>query len=111
MFKMFIIVTRQLFKKRFQGATIWPFILIREPELKTDPILMNHERIHYRQQTELLVILFYLWYGLEFLFRWIQFGKRREAYQNISFEKEAYKNEKDLEFLDHRSFFKFLNYL
>jgi hypothetical protein len=32
------------------------------------------------------------------------------AYRNISFEKEAYTNEKDLNYLQSRSFWKFLNY-
>ena len=108
---MFIIVTKYLFKKRFLGATVWPFILIREPRLKSDSFFMNHERIHYRQQQELLVVLFYVWYGLEYLVRLIQFRNRREAYKNISFEREAYKNEKDLEYLYHRPSFKFLRYV
>ena len=108
---MIVIVARNLFKKRFQGATVWPFILIRESSLRSDPVFMNHERIHYRQQKELLVLFFYVWYVLEYLVRLIQSGDRREAYKNISFEKEAYEKENDLEYLNHRSFFMFLKYL
>ncbi len=108
---MIIIVTKFLFKKRFLGAAVWPFILIRESKLKVDPYFMNHERIHYRQQIEMLVILFYIWYVLEYVVRLIQYRKRREAYRNISFEREAYKNEKDLEYLNHRSFLMFLKYI
>lgn len=108
---MFIIVTKHFFKKRFLGATVWPFILIREPKLKLDPFFMNHERIHYRQQMELLVALFYVWYALEFLIRLIQFRNRREAYKNISFEKEAYQKEKDLKYLNNRPFLMFLKYI
>jgi hypothetical protein len=33
------------------------------------------------------------------------------AYRNISFEKEAYANEKDLNYVKQRSFWKFLSYL
>jgi hypothetical protein len=108
---MIVIVARNLFKKRFQGATIWPFILIRESRLRSDPIFMNHERIHYRQQMELLVMFFYVWYVLEYLFRLIQIRNRREAYKNISFEKEAYEKENDLKYLNHRPFFRFLRYI
>ena len=110
-FWMIILVTKHLFKKRFLGATVWPFILIREPKLKSDLMFMNHERIHYRQQLEMLVILFYVWYVLEYVVRLIQYGKRREAYKNIGFEREAYMKEKDLEYINNRSFWRFLIYL
>jgi len=33
------------------------------------------------------------------------------AYQNISFEREAYQNEKELDYLDNRKPFSFINYL
>ncbi len=72
---------------------------------------MNHERIHLRQQIELLVVPFYVWYGLEFLLRLLQYRNRRKAYYNISFEREAYGNEKDLNYLKQRSFWNFLKYL
>jgi len=60
---------------------------------------------------ELLSVLFYLWYGVEYLFRLIQYKNQYVAYQNISFEREAYANEKDLQYIQRRSFWKFLRYL
>ena len=69
---------------------IWPFILIKEKRFTEDFVFMNHEKIHFRQQIEMLVIPFYIWYCLEFLLRWIQYKKKRLAYLNISFEREAY---------------------
>jgi len=56
------------------------------------------------------VFPFYVWYILEFMFRWIQFKNRKKAYFAISFEREAYSNEKDLNYLKERSFWKFLIY-
>ena len=50
----------------------------------------KHEKIHIAQQKEMLVIPFYLWYFIEWL---VRLFKKGNAYQNISFEREAYVNE------------------
>ena len=105
---MFLVVNRFLMGKKFTGITLWPFIVVKRKELKQDEVLINHEKIHLRQQIELLIIPFFIWYGLEYLIRLIQYKNRREAYFNISFEREAYANEKDLNYLKKRSFWKFL---
>lgn len=96
---------------KFYGLTLWPFIVVRDHELKIDKPFMNHERIHLRQQLEMLVLPFYVWYGLEFLCRWIWCGNGHEAYRNISFEREAYGNEDNLNFLRERKFFGFWKYI
>ena len=72
--------------------------------------LINHEKIHIRQQLELLVLPFFIWYLVEYLFRLYQFKDRNKAYRNIVFEREAYENEKDLNYLQKRSFWNFLRY-
>ncbi len=108
---MFVIVSRYLIPKGFRGITLFPFILVSDTELKQDAVMVNHEKIHIRQQLELLVLPFFIWYGVEFLVKWISSKDKNEAYRNISFEREAYKNEKDLNYLKQRSFWKFLNYL
>ncbi len=108
---MFVIVSRLLVPKGFQGMTIFPFVLLRDREVCDFKVLVNHEKIHIRQQLELLVIPFYVWYGIEFLYRWIKSGNMRVAYRNISFEREAYENEKDLDYLRSRSFWGFRKFL
>ena len=72
---------------------------------------MNHERIHLRQQLELLIVLFYLWYGIEFLVRLVYKRNWKIAYQNLSFEREAYANENNFDYLKSRSFYNYLKYL
>ncbi len=72
---------------------------------------MNHEKIHLKQQLELLIIPFYLIYTIEFLVRLFQYKKRNLAYRNISFEREAYTNEFNLGYLKRRPFWRFLKYL
>ena len=91
--------------------TLWPFVVLKNQSLKENLIFLNHEQIHLRQQAELLVVFFYLWYGIEFLFRVIQYGNRHKAYRNISFEREAYHNENDFNFLKRRRFYGFLKFL
>ena len=108
---MIVVVNRFLLRKKFNGMTIWPFVILKDKRLKDDLVLMNHERIHLRQQVELLVILFYIWYGLEFAWRVIQYKQRNKAYRNISFEREAYGNEKDFQYIKRRSFWRFLKFV
>jgi hypothetical protein len=108
---MILIVFKYLTPRGFRGLTFYPFVFILNKQDKLNKVFINHERIHLRQQLELLVVPFYIWYGLEFLFRLLQYGNRRKAYYTISFEREAYGNEKDLNYLKQRSFWNFLKYL
>lgn len=94
-----------------RAMALFPIILIRDEDLRFDKCLVNHEKIHLRQQLELLIVFFYIWYGLEYLYKRIQYKTHRNAYYNISFEKEAYANEENLDYLKNRKFYSFLKYL
>jgi hypothetical protein len=89
---------------------IFPFIFVGDKN-DINPIFLNHERIHLRQQLELLILPFYLWYVLEYLYRRIQYKNHPLAYRNISFEREAYANERNPNYLPHRSFWRFTKHL
>jgi len=108
---MIVLVSKYLISKKYRGITLYPFIIIKNTKDENDLVLLNHEKIHIRQQVELLVIPFYLWYFLEFLYRWVQYKDKKIAYLNISFEREAYANEKDLHYLKQRSFWAFKKFL
>ncbi len=108
---MILIVSKYLIPKGYRGLTVFPFVFLKSRESKSDLVLLHHEKIHLRQQLELLVLPFFIWYGLEFLLRLIKHKNRQVAYRMISFEREAYQNEKDLDYLKQRSFYGFLNYL
>ena len=69
---MIVVVFKYLTPKGFRGLTLYPFVLISNAKDRNDKVFLNHEKIHIRQQLELLVLPFYVWYILEFLFRWIQ---------------------------------------
>ncbi|CAH0996028.1 hypothetical protein EMA8858_02158 [Emticicia aquatica] len=94
--------------KKIQGITLFPFIIVRPK--KPNKILLNHERIHIRQQLELLVVPFYIWYLAEWLYHYLRCGHRWKAYRQISFEREAYDNEENFDYLKNRKFWNFLNY-
>jgi len=105
---MFLIVAKYLIPKGYRGLTVFPFVFVKYRLDKENLVFMNHERIHLRQQLELLIIPFFIWYFLEYIFRLVQYKNMDLAYRNISFEREAYANEKELEYLKHRSFLNFL---
>lgn len=69
---------------------------------------MNHERIHTAQMKEMLYVLFYLVYVLEWLVRLVLCWNAKKAYRSISFEKEAYENESNEEYLKMRYWFAWL---
>jgi hypothetical protein len=107
---MFIVVGPCFVPKRVNGITLWPFIIVKKVAQKQNKILLNHERIHLRQQLELLIIPFYLWYGFEFLIRYAKLKNWDKAYRAISFEREAYANEANFNYLENRSLWSFLGY-
>src|SRR5690554_280367 len=95
-------LTRMLSFGFARGMLVFPFILLADSQSRHDPVLLNHERIHYRQALELLVIGFYLLYLGEFLVGWARHRNRQQAYREISFEQEAYRHERNLHCLATR---------
>ena len=108
---MIVVVFKYLTRAGIAGLTVFPFVFLCDKRHKKNVVLMNHERIHLRQQLEMGIFLFYIWYGVEFVFRRIQLGSWHLAYRNISFEREAYANEERLEYLAGRRFWVFLEFL
>lgn len=107
---MIILSLRLLRKTRIKGITIFPFIFLRELAFKENKILINHEKIHIRQQLELLIIFFYLWYVVEYYYWYLKLKDKHLAYRNISFEREAYAMEEDLNYLETRKIWSFWKY-
>jgi len=107
---MIIVWQNLLTKMKINGITIFPFIILRRKDLKHNKILINHEKIHIRQQLELLIIFFYIWYVAEYYYWYIKLKNKHLAYRNISFEREAYAMEEDLNYLETRKFWSFWKY-
>jgi hypothetical protein len=89
------------------AITIWPFVFIRDDG---NEITINHESIHIKQQQELFILPFYLLYFWEWLIGRMKGLDGREAYLKISFEKEAYSNELNPDYLSTRPKMAWKNY-
>ena len=88
------------------GISLFPFVILREKYnssawwKKRAKKTINHENIHFQQQLELGVLPFYILYVLEWIIKLPFYGAK--AYENISFEREAYGHDSDLKYLDKR---------
>ena len=108
---MIIVCQRLLKNTKISGITLFPVILLKRPDDVHNKILINHEKIHLRQQLELLVIFFYLWYVIEYYYWYFKLKDHFLAYKSISFEREAYAMENDLNYLDTRKAWSFWKYI
>ena len=83
-------------------------VLFVRGDAKVDEKTIRHESIHTAQMQEMLYIFFYLCYVVEWVVRLFMKGN---AYRRISFEREAYENEGDLDYLSDRTWFAWIEYL
>jgi hypothetical protein len=89
-----------------RAMAIFPFIFVRSKG-EVQPWLLNHERIHFRQQMEGLFIFFYLGYFTEkFYARYVKKFSSFDSYLYTSAEQEAYLNQNDPHYLSSRPFFR-----
>lgn len=95
--------------KGFCAMNLFGIIFARKEYKPISPITINHESIHTAQQKELWYVGFYLLYILEWIYRLIFHTKT--AYSGISFEKEAYEHQWDLNYLENRKPFNWLKYI
>lgn len=102
-----IIQNKYLPPKGFSALNLFGIILLRKG-VRNNPMLMNHEYIHTQQMKEMLYVGFYLWYLVEWLIRLPMSGN---AYRNISLEREAYANDKNLHYLKKRKHYAWFHYL
>lgn len=104
--------------KGFGSITLFGF-LVRRKDKKNTPISDQtwiHENIHRKQVEDFHLwyfgyILFYIFYVLEWLLKVPSalFGYR--PYYSISFEQEAYRNQKNADYLEERKHFAWLKYI
>lgn len=74
------------------------------------PTLINHESIHIKQYSELLVLGFLLVYIYDWVRGLIIYRDADKAYRAIRFEQEAYENDEDLEYLPNRPRYNWIKY-
>ena len=91
------------------AITLAPFGIYIKEQYVGGARIENHERIHWEQQIEMLILPFYLWYLIEWFIRLFIHGKK--AYMNISFEREAYSRDTFYTYLEYRPYFAWWKYL
>lgn len=89
------------------AITLYPFIISRD-EMSED--VLRHETIHIAQQKELLVVLFYILYGWDYLMGMIKYRNKEKAYFRIRFEQEAYDNMFKEDYLKNRKLYTWRKY-
>ena len=96
---------------------------------------INHEGIHSAQIKELAILglsiilvldvligmplwsyligilMFYIWYGIEYLIVRCFHKKQNDSYHDISLEEEAYINESNLNYLENRKYFNWVKFI
>lgn len=91
------------------GVTLAPFGIYLVKSHLSNQRTIRHEKIHWKQQIEMLILPFYVWYLIEWLIR--LFTNRGNAYRSISFEQEAYKKESNVNYLSDRKHYDWVKYL
>lgn len=95
---MKIIYNRLIPFGRYSAINLFGIVFARRSKGELDPVLRNHEYIHTLQQRELLFVPFYLLYLVEWGIGLVRFRDAHLAYLHISFEREAYAHQTDLNY-------------
>ena len=89
------------------AITLWPFVFVRD---EGNERTLRHETIHIKQYNELFVLGFLFLYLYDWLHGVIKYKDTQKAYYQIRFEQEAYRNDKDPEYLSIRKCYSWRNY-
>ncbi len=111
--KWMLWIQDEIFKTRYGGTTLWPFVIyvsrLSKLEIKR---FKRHEGYHWSQQKWLLGVGFYIIYGVEYgCYRLIKGMTHDQAYRNLAAEQEAYLYENDEEYPETRSKYGWLKYI
>lgn len=99
---MILIYNKYIPFKGFRAINLFGICFVREG-CTMPPHSINHEKIHTAQMKELWYVGFYVIYFLEWLMRLVI--TPTVAYRNISFEREAYDNQYNYDYLKSRKRF------
>ena len=131
-FKFWFWLTEKLMGKRYKGAAFFMFNLVDKKTVTKK--LIHHESIHYNQLNEIvfLSLIAYIvtsnlidvqwWWSIIAIMSWhilyvtnwvvnlFVYRDRRKAYREVLFEREAYDNDQDLDYLGQRGYFAWLKF-
>lgn len=101
------IISKHFPFRGFIAMNLFGVLIVREEHKhRLSETIINHEEIHTSQMKEMLYIFFYIWYFTEWVIKLFIYGK--DAYRNISFEREANDFER---FPELRDSFGWMDYL
>jgi hypothetical protein len=113
-----MIIIRGVYLFGYTGFSFFIFLFFAEKN--PSPELINHERIHFYQQLELLFVIHWILYLGSYTYNYLSLvfttnlthrQRHWKAYFNNVFEKEAYENDKDLSYLSTRQTYAWTRYL
>lgn len=104
---MKIIRNKHIPFKGFRAINLFGVLFVRRSAIINDRTI-RHEAIHTAQMKEMLYVGFYIWYVIEWLIRLFMKGN---AYRRISFEREAYNHENEIDYVQFRSKYRWVKYL
>jgi len=81
------------------AITIGPFVFSRG---EMSEVTKNHETIHWQQYIETGIVGFVILYYVFYFLNWLKYREGSTAYYTIPFEREAYANDNNLEYLQTR---------
>lgn len=90
------------------AITLGPIVISRG---EMSEITKRHETIHFQQFLELAFVGFIILYFGYWLWNLIRGDSGESAYYNIPFEKEAYYNDEDENYLQNRKRFSWIHYI
>lgn len=108
---MIIIYNNIIPFKGYRAINLFGIIFVRKSAKPLSEKTIFHEKIHTAQMKELLYIFFYLWYVIEWLIKLFRYKTCHKAYRNISFEREAYTNDGNINYLKDRKLYSFTKYI
>lgn len=81
------------------AITIGPLVFSRG---EMSDVTKNHESIHWQQYIETGILGFIVLYYSFYFWNWLKYRDGQTAYYMIPFEKEAYDNDNNLDYLQSR---------
>lgn len=94
---------------RYTTLNLFGILFTKQDTLSERTIV--HESIHAKQQLEMLFVLFYLWYAIEYCLIRLLHKTQNCAYHDVSFEEEAYANDDNKAYLSTRKHYAWLKYV
>ena len=127
-------ITKLFSGGRGSAVSIFPFVFYKNKYIRMNRTTMLHEKIHLQQQLECglagllifgvqafimdqvlwllpAILFYYVFYFILYLINLIKYKDKYEAYKNIAFEREAFKNENQKYYLVFRKHFSWIKEL